>query len=115
MESTTNTIDYEQISQRVAETVAAKTGIESHELAPLYDQIDPDGLNRLFTDKSGTRRDRWRVTFPMAGCQVTVHAYGAVEVTLQGDPADAPTVEDQTASPTASVDQSSSHPAESRD
>jgi hypothetical protein len=51
----------------------------------------------------------------MAGCQVTVHAYGAVEVTLQGDPADITAVEDQTATQTATVDQSSSYPAESQD
>lgn len=115
MEPTINTIEYEQISQRVVEKVAAKTGIESHNLPPLYDQIDPDGLTHLFADTSGSRRNRGRVTFPMAGCQVTVHAYGAVEVTLQGDPADTAAVEDQTASPATRADQSSSYPAESPD
>ena len=115
MESTINTIEYEQVSRRVVEQVAAKTGIDSHKLEPLYSYIDPDGLDSLFADTSETRRDRGHVTFPMAGCQVTVHAYGAVEVTLQGDPADITAVEDQTATQTATVDQSSSYPAESQD
>ncbi|MXR20000.1 HalOD1 output domain-containing protein [Halobacterium bonnevillei] len=115
MESTINTIEYEQVSRRVVEQVAAETGIDSHNLEPLHDHVDPDGLVRLFADTSDTRRDRGRVTFPMAGCQVTVHAYGAVEVTLQGDPVDVTAADDQTASPTAAADQPSSYPAESPD
>jgi hypothetical protein len=115
MEPTTDTIEYEQISQRVVEKVAAKTGIESHKLPPLFDRINPDGLTHLFADTSGTRRNRGRVSFPMAGCQVTVRAYGAVEVDHQGEPADTTAVEDQTASPSTRADQSSSYPAESPD
>lgn len=73
------------ISQYVVEKVAAETGIDPLELGPLHDHLDPDALNRLFTDTtSNTQRNQGCVIFPMAGCRVIVHADTTVDVIPQG-------------------------------
>lgn len=69
------------ISQRVIGAVADERGVDPLELPPLYDAIDPDGLEKLFPyelDGSGTAG---RVAFTLAGCEVVVHSTGEVVVT----------------------------------
>ncbi|MFB6155133.1 MAG: HalOD1 output domain-containing protein, partial [Haloferacaceae archaeon] len=66
----------------IVEAVSRLQGVSSRELTPLVEAINPDALERLFSDSlRGDARESGYVTFPYAGCQVTVHADGEVVVT----------------------------------
>lgn len=68
------------VSQRVVEAVAEAKNTSPLDVTPLFDYVDPDALDRVFSDGPGsTVRDQGRLTFPMAGCEVTVWADGTVE------------------------------------
>lgn len=60
-------------SVRVVEAVAAATGADPLEMAPLYDAVDPDALNAILESDAGSR-----VAFEYAGCDVVVSAEGVV-------------------------------------
>lgn len=64
------------LSTAVTEAIQARTETALTELPPLYDAIDPDALNAMF---SGRRTDGW-VKFRYAGHVVTVHADRTVEI-----------------------------------
>ncbi|TYL38986.1 hypothetical protein CV102_10485 [Natronococcus pandeyae] len=72
------------VSQRVVRAVAIEIDADPLEMEPLYDVIDSEALNALFEP---TKRDATRstgtVAFRYAGCAVTVHADGGVEVTAE--------------------------------
>lgn len=53
----------------VIEAVASADGIETAEVDPLHDAIDPDILNKL--DRMEAERD-WRFTFQYGDHQITV-------------------------------------------
>lgn len=73
------------VSQRVVEQVAEAKNTSPLDVTPLFDCVDPDALDRLFRDGPGsTVRDQGRITFPMAGCEVTVWADGTVEAAVLG-------------------------------
>lgn len=64
------------LSTAVTEAVRAGSETALTDLPPLYDAIDPDALNAMF---SGRGTDGW-VKFRYAGHVVTVHADRTVEV-----------------------------------
>lgn len=71
-----------RVSETVIRTVADVTDVDPFEIAPLYDIIDPDALDRLFQPTPSASRDvDSRVCFTMAGCQVTVTDNRVVTVT----------------------------------
>lgn len=68
------------MSERVVTEVARHKGIEPEELdQPLYDVIDPDILDQIYTARET------RVMFEYSGYEVTATSSGAVTV----DPVDA--------------------------
>lgn len=70
------------VSQRVTHAVAEETDTDPFDLDPLFDVIDPEGLNVLFKPtNTGSQRTTGSVAFEYAGCEVTVFADGAVDVT----------------------------------
>lgn len=73
----------EQLSTKVVERVAAFKGTESVELDPLYEAINPDALNHLFTSPNGADRSG-RISFVYCDCEVIVEDDG--EVVVQGPP-----------------------------
>lgn len=68
-------------SAAVVETVADVVGRDPTEIGPLYDSVDPDALDSLFTatGSSPTCGDGY-VSFAFAGRSVAVHADGDVIV-----------------------------------
>lgn len=79
------------VSQRVVERVADATDTHPLDVEPLFEIVDPDAIDRLFANGSGsTTRGQGRICFPMSGCEVTVWADGDVEVDRPGG--QAPTV-----------------------
>lgn len=73
----------EQLSTKIVERVAAFKGTESVELDPLYEAVNPDALNHLFTNSNGADRSG-RITFMYCGCEVIVEGDG--QVLVQGPP-----------------------------
>jgi len=115
MTSETWTDPARPVSQRVVDRVAAVTGKDPLEMEALYERIDPDGLNRLFSDDPPRpSRDRGYVAFPMAGCQVLVHADGTVEVTPEEESLDASAADEETGT-TSRAHDAASYAAESPD
>lgn len=69
-------------SYRVVEAVATREGVDPTELRPkLNDVVDPDALDRLFSDGSATREaPTGHVEFRYCGYDVTVFSDGRVDV-----------------------------------
>lgn len=76
--------DVDTVSQRVVMAVAEARDIDTLELPPLYDVIDPDALDNLFNSE---KRTRGRVVFMYNDCEVIVHSDGEVDITAPGNPA----------------------------
>lgn len=69
-------------SMAVVAAVADARGVDPLALEPLANSIDPEALDRLFEDTYGGQpRMVGRVTFEVAGCEVTVTRAGGVSVT----------------------------------
>lgn len=70
------------VSQRVTHAVAETTNTDPLALEPLFNTIDPEGLNALFEPtNTGSHRATGSVAFEYAGCDVTVFADGTVDAT----------------------------------
>lgn len=67
----------EPLSFSVVRAVSSLAGKEPEELPPLYDVVDPDSLDTLFTDTSGRNGS---LSFLLDGYEVTVHADGSIVV-----------------------------------
>lgn len=72
----------EPLSTAVTDAVAEAAGVEPAELgASLYDQVDPDALDNLFSDRhNGQPRGTGHVTFTLLDYEVTVYSDGQVVV-----------------------------------
>jgi len=72
----------EPLSTAVIDAVAEAAGVEPAELgASLYDQIDPDALDNLFSDRhNGQPRGTGHVAFTLLEYEVTVYSDGQVVV-----------------------------------
>ncbi|XVH33594.1 HalOD1 output domain-containing protein (plasmid) [Haloferacaceae archaeon DSL9] len=69
--------DGESISTNVVLSVSAVVGTEPTQLPGLYETLDPNALDSLFT----TSETRAEVTFSYAGCIVTVRNDGSILIT----------------------------------
>lgn len=76
---TSTSLDYhsDSISLRVVEALAAATGTDPQELAPLYHAVDPEALDQLFRSDSDADV---RVEFEYHGSLVEVRSDGTVVV-----------------------------------
>ncbi|WP_266075442.1 HalOD1 output domain-containing protein [Haladaptatus caseinilyticus] len=74
--------DDEKLSTAVVMALAEVAGDDPAEMGmPLYDAIDPDALDTLFSDKhDGTPRMGGKVVFDILNYQVTVHSYGQIVI-----------------------------------
>ena len=72
----------ETVGGAVIEAIAQASGTDPLEIEPLYDVLDPDALDALFTDPlTGASRDGdIAVTFRLAGYEVTVWSYGRIHL-----------------------------------
>lgn len=83
-ESATGVQD-ETVSDRVIDGVSEATGLGPLELNPLYDVIDPDALNAIFSPANGRQPTDAELRFTMEGCEVLVEGDGNVVVTPPAD------------------------------
>lgn len=68
-------------SVAVVEAVATATDYDPYDVPPLYEVVDPDALDELFSPKhDGTPRRSGRIVFRLAGCDVTVTGRGEIVV-----------------------------------
>ena len=69
-------------SERVVAVIAEKSGTDPLELPPLYESVDPDALDALFTPDS-REPVLGEVTFTHAGHEITVAYDGEVVITAR--------------------------------
>lgn len=69
----------EAVWETVVSVVAETTGRDPLSLDPIYDAVDQDALDALFTGV-GSDRSPERVTFTYEGCDVTVAGDDVVQV-----------------------------------
>ncbi|WP_254534059.1 HalOD1 output domain-containing protein [Natrinema gelatinilyticum] len=62
------------LSIRVIETVAEREGVAPTDLPPLYDVIDPEALDSIFTARRG------HLVFPYYGYRITVSGDRRLEI-----------------------------------
>lgn len=70
--------EHEPLSEAVITAVSAATGAAPLELTPLYDVIDPDGLDALF--RADGPPTNGLIAFPYEGVSVTVHSTGQIVI-----------------------------------
>ena len=78
-------VDTASVSEVVVEAVAETTARDATDLEPLFEVVDPDALDALFTSRSpGRGRDPMGITFEYGGHRVTVErdADGTTTVTI---------------------------------
>lgn len=61
-----------EIYEQVVADVAARADVDPAELPPLFDAVDPDGLETIFAPTLSGDSRVGTVTFPYAGYDVTV-------------------------------------------
>lgn len=70
----------ETLAAVIAEAVAAAEGVDATELPPLYDVIDTDALNQLFSDEKGRVGTPAMFSFCIENWNVFVNADGRIRV-----------------------------------
>ena len=70
------------VSEKVLEVIAEAEDIDASEIEePLYEAVNPDGLDAIFKSKdSDATRNQGKVQFPYYGYKVTVTAQGNVKL-----------------------------------
>lgn len=68
------------MSETVVTAVAEAKGVDPLDLDPLYDSIDPDALNSLFSTRPGASASPTELRFETSGCEVVVREGGTVVV-----------------------------------
>lgn len=76
------------VTETVVHALSDVTGMDVTDADfALYDYVDPDSLNRLFSPKGdGTPRVNGHVSFTVMGYQTTIYATGQVSITPVGTP-----------------------------
>lgn len=67
--------DHDSASTAVVDAVCSASGDDVSEMAPLYDTVDPDALDRLLSDPGDETTPR-TIEFSYNGHRVTVEASG---------------------------------------
>lgn len=68
------------LSERIVRRVADVEGVAPTALSPLYEVVDPDSLDRLFSSTPSGERDRGRVVFSYSGHVVSVGGDGRIDL-----------------------------------
>jgi len=72
----------ESLTTTISRAIAIVLNTPPTELDPLYETVDADALNQLFTEPTDTAlHDAGRVSFRVNDCAVKVHATGLIEIT----------------------------------
>lgn len=69
------------LSLRIVERLATETGISPMELTPLYESINPDALDTLFTTGGRPEQEASHVQFFHEGYSITVTADEEITIT----------------------------------
>lgn len=80
----------ETLTHAIITAVAEEKGVSPEAVAGrIYDVVDPDGLNRLFSPGGpDTPRQNARLTFEIDGCEVVVEGGELIMVTTKRSPAE---------------------------
>lgn len=70
------------IGLAIVRTVADRRGVESSELPPLYDWVDPEALERVFDAPTSDSMSERRFVFDYAGHTITVEQDDELSITV---------------------------------
>lgn len=78
----------EPVSTVIVTAVAALTNTPATDIAPLYESINPDALNKLYepTQEGALRKGGGCTTLTVNGCTVTVYWDGEIEIEPPNQP-----------------------------
>ena len=62
-------------SEAIVLEIAKRTGVDSGDLPPLYERVDPEALDRLVQGQGSVH-----LTFEYTGCEVTVSEIGCIAI-----------------------------------
>lgn len=72
----------DRITETIVRAIAIVTNTPPTDFEPLYESIDPDALNQLFTRPNGdSPQNTSQVSFSYNDCTVQVDATGTIEIT----------------------------------
>ncbi|MFC4436679.1 MULTISPECIES: HalOD1 output domain-containing protein [Natrialbaceae] len=80
------------IGLAIVRAVADRRGVESSELPPLYDWVDPEALERVFDPPASDPTSERRFVFDYAGHTITVEQEDSLSITV-GETTTGPTAE----------------------
>ncbi|WP_435157149.1 HalOD1 output domain-containing protein [Haladaptatus sp. DFWS20] len=73
--------DEDNVSTRVIRGIEEIVGEDEERRTWLYDSVDPDALDTIFSQKhSGGSREDGKVIFTAQGCEVVVHGDGEIHI-----------------------------------
>lgn len=73
--------DGDDISTRVIRGVESIVGVDEDKTAWLYNSIDPDALDAIFSQKhDGTPREDGKVVFTARNCEISIRSNGEITV-----------------------------------
>ena len=77
----------ERMVSAIVSGVAACRGCEFTDLPPLYDVVDPEAVDQVFTSFPGSRHrsNDERIVFTYAGCEIVIDGGGELTVRLLED------------------------------
>ncbi|SDQ37525.1 HalOD1 output domain-containing protein [Natronobacterium texcoconense] len=79
--------EYEPATTAVLMAVTSIRGVGPDELEALSERVDPDALNTLVTHwQADSRTVEGELSFPFAGCSVTVRSNGEIVIEPDGVP-----------------------------
>lgn len=68
------------LSERIVRRIADVEGVAPTALTPLYEVVDPDSLDSLFSPTTTGERDRGRIAFRYNGHVVSVGGDGRIDL-----------------------------------
>lgn len=75
--------DNQQVSTRILEAVADQRGVDPLELQPLYEVVDPEALEAVFSSTVVGGNRGGRIEFTYAGCRITITAGADRAITVE--------------------------------
>lgn len=75
-----STATHQPLTQAIVEAVAEADDVDPLDLPPLYETVDPDALETLFTATNTSPRSTGKVTFEYSGHTVVVSSDGSIMV-----------------------------------
>lgn len=76
-------METDAVCSQILSRIAELENTDIVDLPPLYDAVDPDALEAIFSETESGELRVGEISFPYAGYEVTVHFDGGPVVTIE--------------------------------